>query len=571
VTTIVHSDLTALLLSLAVLLAVARALGEIVRRLGQPAVLGEILAGILVGPTVLGRLAPDLYFALVPASGQAAVALEAVSTLGITLFLLVAGIEVDLSAVWKQGKLALSVGAFGMVVPFGLGFAAASLAPTLLGMEPGADRLVFALFLSTALSISALPVIARTLIDLDLYRTHLGMRVMPAAVLQDVAGWLVFAVVLSMMGGEQGVGIEYAVILTLGFAAAMLTVGRWLIDRTLPWIQAHLSWPGGVIGFALSLTLFGAAFTEWVGIHAIFGAFFVGIAIGDSKHLRSETRFTIESFISFFFAPIFFASIGLRVDFLQAFSPLLVIVVLAIAIAGKFLGCLIGARIGRLGRRESWAIASAMNARGAMEIILGLLALQYGVIGERMFVALVVMALVTSLMGGPMIQLILGRGRALRFGDFLSAQRFLPALTATGRFAAIRELTAAASTGTSLDQDEVAAAVNEREEILSTGIGQGVAIPHARIRGLVQPISAVGLSAAGIDFDAPDGRPAHIVCLLLVPEGEDVDHLKILADVSRTFASERVRALALAAATYTEFRAALNVGATAVASPEHEA
>jgi Kef-type K+ transport system membrane component KefB len=152
--------------------------------------------------------------------------------------------------------------------------------------------------MATALSITALPVIAKTLMDLNLYRSDLGMLVVAAAVFNDLVGWIIFAVILGMLGtgAAHTLSIGQTIWLTLGFALGMLTVGRWLIHRILPWIHAHLSWPGGVLGFALSLALVSAAFTEWIGIHAIFGAFLAGVA-GDQA--SAERTATIEQFVSF--------------------------------------------------------------------------------------------------------------------------------------------------------------------------------------------------------------------------------------------------------------------------------
>ncbi|HPZ97889.1 MAG TPA: cation:proton antiporter [Phycisphaerae bacterium] len=371
------SEITILLLGLGVLLTTARLLGELAQRWGQPAVLGEMLAGILLGPTVLGTLAPSVNHYLFPETGAAALAMDGFSTLAITLFLLVAGIEVDLSTMWRQGRAAAIIGLAGIAVPFVLGYAVAVQLPTFIpeALANGdADVRLFALFFATALSISALPVIARTLMDLALYRSDLGMTVIAAAILNDLAGWIIFAIILSLMGTTAGhaASVPGTIALTLGFSLLMLTVGRWAIHRCLPWIQAHTSWPAGVLAFALCVALFCAAFTEWIGVHAIFGAFLAGVAIGDSPHLREHTRTIIGDFVSFIFAPVFFAGIGLRVNFAEEFHLPLVLLVLAIACVGKVVGCGLGARSAGLARREAWAIGFGMNARGAMEIILGL-------------------------------------------------------------------------------------------------------------------------------------------------------------------------------------------------------
>lgn len=546
-------------LSLGILLATARVLGEIAQALHQPGVVGELLAGILLGPTVFGRLAPEWQELLFPSSGPGAVAFTGLTTLAITLFLLVAGMEVDLSSAWRQGTTAIKVALAGMLIPFLIGFVAAWSVPKLMGADPNADRLIFALFLATALSISALPVIAKTLMDLNLYRSDFGMLVVSAAVLNDLVGWIIFAIVLGMMGTGGGhVGsVQVTIALTLIFAALMLTAGRWLIHRLLPFIQAYTHWPGGVLSFSLALALLGAAFTEWIGIHAIFGAFLVGVAIGDSSHLREQTRATIDNFVSFIFAPLFFGSIGLHVNFIERFDLVLVVTILAIACVGKLLGCVLGARWAGMRPRDRWAVGFAMNARGAMEIILGLLALQAGVIRLRMFVALVVMAVVTSMMGGPFLQLLLGRRKPRHLADYLTAKGFVRRLHANTRRAAIQELVSAACPSAGLSCEIVEAAVMAREETMHTGIGQGVAVPHARLDNLPSPVVAVGLSEAGVDFDAPDGEPAHIIFLILTANRDDGAQLELLAAIGTTFRHRHVLERALRAQNLTEFLAVL--------------
>jgi Kef-type K+ transport system membrane component KefB/mannitol/fructose-specific phosphotransferase system IIA component (Ntr-type) len=552
--TLSTTEITALLLSLAVLLAAARLLGEIAKRLNQPAVLGEILAGVLLGPTLLGALAPGLEVFLFPRQGGAALARDGLMMLAITLFLLVAGMEVNLSSVWRQGRLALSVGVAGIVGPFLLGFGAAWWLPQQLGIAPGTDPLIFALFIATALSISALPVIAKTLMDLDLYRSDLGMMVIAAAVFNDLVGWVIFAVILGLLGSGGGhtLSIGATIWLTLGFALFMLSWGRALLHRALPWIHAHTSWPGGVLGFALALALVCAAFTEWIGVHAIFGSFLAGVALGDSPHLRQRTRTTIAQFVSFIFAPLFFASIGLQVDFIAHFDPQLVLLVLLIACLGKVAGCGLGGRLAGMPQREAWALGFGLNARGAMEIILGMLALQYGVIDERLFVALVVMALVTSLMSGPAMQWLLRLKKPRRFLDFLRPRAFFAQLAAQSRDQAIEELARPLASALGLDPLQVVQAVKERERLMATGLGSGLAVPHARLDGLAGPAVGLGLSRAGIDFDAPDGRPAQLIFLLLTPRNDDGAQLEILADIARTFRARGLREQALNAVSYTE-------------------
>jgi Kef-type K+ transport system membrane component KefB/mannitol/fructose-specific phosphotransferase system IIA component (Ntr-type) len=557
--TLNHHEVTVLFVSIAVLLGTARLLGELCKRVRQPAVLGEIAAGILLGPTVLGAIAPGLAAGLFPAEGAVPISLNAITTVAISLFLLVAGMEVDLTTVWRQGKSALIVGVVGMVLPFILGLGGALIAPRWFGMEPHGNRTVFTLFLATALAITALPVIAKILMDLRLYRSDLGMVIVAAAIFNDLVGWIIFAFLLGMMGQEGGsFGVMHTILLTLGFAAVMLTLGRWVVDRSLPFLQAHLSWPGGIIGLALAAAMLCAAFTEWIGVHAIFGAFLFGVALGDSRHLRQQTRATLDQFISFFFAPLFFATIGLRVNFAANFDLGLIVVILVLSTAGKVLGCGWGALLGGFKKREAWAIGFGMNARGAMEIILGLLALQAGVIGERLFVALVLMAVGTSVTSGTLMQRIMKLKKVVRLSEYLSSNRFRPKLKATERHAAIRELVEVACEGLPVDTERVERRVWARELLMPNGIGNGVAVPHARVMGLAQPITAVGFAPEGIDFNARDGQPAQLICLLLTPFDDYRVQLDLLADVGKTFQDPQAVKKAMEATNYTEFLAMLN-------------
>ncbi len=557
-------DISALLLSLGFLLAFARALGEIAQRWNQPAVLGELLAGILLGPTVFGALSPEWQSFFFPKAGARFVVMDGFNTVAIVLYLLVAGLEVDLSSIWRQGRIAIAVSLSGILIPFALGFGVAWFAPVWLGHEADKDLFIYALFFATALSISALPVIAKTLMDLNLFRTELGMCVIAAAIVNDLIGWIIFAIILGMMDVSMGHGsnIGLTIFLTLLFAAGTLSIGRWTVNRMIPWIQAHASFPGGVMGFSLALAFFGAAFTEWIGIHAVFGSFLIGVAIGDSRHLREHTRTVINQFISFIFAPLFFASIGLKVNFIAHFDFSLTLIVLVIACLGKVLGCGLGAQLAGMEKRQAWAVGFAMNVRGAMEIILGLMALQYGVISERMFVSLVIMALVTSLIGGPAIQRILKRTKPRKLLDFLKAKAFLPSLHAENRWEAIRELAVATGGVIGIDAAKIQAAVIEREESVPTGLENGVAIPHARIEGLAAPVVGMGISPSGVDFDAPDGRPSHLVFMILTPLEDDGAQLELLADVAKTFRNPMLREKSLAVENYIEMLALLNTEQT---------
>ncbi len=561
--TLTSHNIIVMFLSLGVLLFVARVLGELAQRFNQPAVVGELTAGVLLGPTILGRLAPDLNKFLFPLQGLNFITLETIATLAIVLFLLVAGMEVDLSTMWKQGKIGCKVGITSIVIPFFIALAAAFVIPERLGRHLGADPLIFALFLAIAISISALPVIAKTLMDMNLYRSDLGMVVISAAIFNDLIGWIIFAVVLGLIGNSIGNSnhIMLTITLTLTFAGTMLTLGRWLVHKVLPFVQAYTRWPGGELSFALILGLLGASFTEWIGIHAIFGAFIVGIVVGDSSHLREQSRVIIDKFISFIFAPVFFASIGLKINFLTHFDFSLVLAILLISCVCKLAGGAIGARWGGMPSREAWAIGFAMNSRGAMEIILGMIALETGIIHEQLFVALVIMAIVTSLMSGPSMRLILRTETKRRLRNILSPKLFLLGMKAHSRREAIHEMTAmVCSDMEGLDAEAIEKAIWAREEALSTGIGNGVALPHARISGLKDSMVAVGISETGIDFDAPDGKSAKVIFLVLTPTEDPSAQLEIASEIAKLFRDPRMSDRVLHTKKFTDFLALMRAG-----------
>lgn len=559
-----HHELTTLLLALTTLLVAARVFGELARRLGQAEVLGEILAGILLGPTILGRFAPEIQGFIFPQAGTpAAITLAGIGQLAVGLFLFVAGMEVSLSAVRREGGRAAAVSFGGLIVPFAIGLAVALAAPNAVGAIDGGGW-VFALFFAVAMSISALPVIARTLIDLGIYRTGIGAVVIPAAIIEDLVGWIAFAVVLGLAGRQLDANttVIHTILLTMGFCTVMLTVGRWLIDRVLPWVQAYLSWPGGVLGFSFALALGCAAFTEWIGLHAIFGAFVAGVALGDSPHLRPRARTVIEDFVRSFFAPLFFASIGLKVDLIGNFAPATVAIVLAVACLGKFIGCGVGARLSGMDWRHSAAVATALNARGAMEIIVASIALRFNIIGQTTFVALVLMALVTSLAAGPILKRLLRLQPVPSLAAWLPAKAFVRRLVADDREGIVRELLAAAAP-TGINAETVVEGVLARFHSGPVDQTSGLAILHARVDGLAGPVLALGVCEAGLASEDPDRTPARIAVLILTPDEIENEHAGLVSQIASELSDPAVQRQVVAANSYTELIALLRAGTVA--------
>ncbi|WP_394822078.1 cation:proton antiporter [Pendulispora albinea] len=533
-------DAVVFLAALAALLGVARLLGELARLFGMPLVVGEILAGVLLGPTVLGRALPGVHgwLFLQPTPQKM---IGAYTTVGVVLLLVVAGLEVDLGIVRRRGRSAFFTSVLGIVLPLAGGLLLGFMLPAS-DMVHADQRVLFAMFIGVALSISALPVIAKTLLDLGLFKTDLGLLVMAAAMINDLVGWIAFSMLVGPMQGNA-VDVARLVVmaaLSLVFIVGTMTVGRRAIDRLLGQL-ADESHGGRVLSLVILFALVGASITQALGIHAVLGGFVVGVAIGDSPSLRERTRATIHEFVTNVFAPVFFASLGLRVDFLRAFDLRLCVLVFVIATVAKVVGCSVGARAGGLRWRESMAVGFGLNARGAMEIILALLALEAGLLKEQLFVALVVMALGTSLIGGPAMKRLLYRATEEDVVALLRRGGFVPRLASATATGAIEELVRILEPRLGHLATSARTLVLEREQMAPTGLGDEVAVPHAAIEGLEEPMLALGLAPEGVDFDAPDGKPATIVFLLLLAPGRYEEEVRVLASIARSVIDSHAR------------------------------
>lgn len=529
-------QLTTFLISISFMLFFAKLFGELCGKLKQPSIIGEILAGIILGPTVFGMLAPELSAKIFPQTPQITVAMDGITSLAVIMLLLVSGLEVDLSVVVRQSKTALFTSFMGMVFPFLVGFSLAYTFPDYFGINEENKKLVFALFMGTAMSISALPVIARTLMDLNIFRTEIGLVIIASAMFDDLTGWIVFSVILGMLGqGGHGFSFLEKLLFVFLFVGFMLLIARKIINKIFPYIQKTFSYPGGVLNFIFILGFLCAAFTEYIGIHAIFGAFIVGVTVGDTAHLREKTREIVHQFVTNIFAPLFFVSIGLRVNFITNFDPMLVLIVIALAFIGKVVGCGLGAYWGGMDKSNALAIGFGMNSRGAMEIILGLLALQFGLIQERVFVALVIMALFTSVASAPFMNSILKKRKKPTLRDLIDKDTIIFSKS-EDRISVIKELVHIIAEKYRLNEQDIFNEVWKREEKLPSGIENYLAIPHAKAK-VSKPVVGISVCKEGVNFESGDNTPSKFIFLLLSPEGQHETQLQILAEIAERFAN----------------------------------
>ncbi|PAW82242.1 MAG: cation/H(+) antiporter [Pedosphaera sp. Tous-C6FEB] len=396
-------------LQMFVILAVCRLVGLAARRIGQPQVVGEMVAGVLLGPSLIGWLVPEVQGLLFPAESLRVLFVAA--QLGIGLYMFLVGVEFETDLFHLHAKSATAVSVSGLLVPFALG---ALLTPWLMTV-PGlfgekVRTYEAALFLGAAIAITAFPMLARIIYERGLTGTSLGTLSLAAGAIGDAAAWCVLAVVLASFGG----GMEVALRTIAGgllYTALVLTAGRRLFTRLGAAVEKEGKLTPHMLSVCLMLVMLGAWGTDAVGIHAVFGGFLLGVAMPRGL-LTRELRRQLEPFTVVFLLPMFFAYSGLntRLDMVNSVEMFgIALVVLAASCLGKFGACWAAARLAGEDNRMALAVGVLMNARGMMELILLNIGLQRGIIQPPLFAVLVLMALVTTLMATPVFELVYGR------------------------------------------------------------------------------------------------------------------------------------------------------------------
>jgi len=410
-----QTDWTTLSLHLAAMMATALVLGAAARRLGIPAVVGEIAGGLLLGPTVLGRVAPEVFAWLFPPSGPVASARGAVARVGMLFFIVTIGLDISVAELRRSGRRSLLVGSIGTLVPLLLGFVMCYLFPGVIGVTDK-DRFATALFMGSLLSLSANPVIARILMDMGLFRSDIGRTIMSATLVDDLVGWGLFAVILAEFAPRAAADGSGSGLAVLGAAALFLVgialAGRFVLPGLFSWARQRLPYPSGAISLVLALALVGAAGSEHLGLHSFLGAFVMGIALAGTAARFPEPFAVIGEFAYAAFTPVFFVSMAISADFLAGFDPWLVGLITAVAFLGKITGVYTGGRIAGMDHRQALAVGCGLNARGILGIVMAAAAFDAGLIDLRLFVACVLMCVITTMAAGPALGALIGPARS---------------------------------------------------------------------------------------------------------------------------------------------------------------
>lgn len=397
-----------LLLALAVIIVGARVMGRIFEYLYQPAVVGEVIGGIMLGPSLLGRVAPDLFAQLMPGAIRPFLGLHA--QLGIMLYMFIVGLELDTREIRRSGHTTIAISHASIVVPFLFGSGLALVLYPLFATS-GVPFTVFALFLGVSMSITAFPVLARILTDRRMSRTRMGTIALTCAAVDDVTAWCLLALVAGIAQARP-TDAARTVALTAVFIGLMIVAGAPLVRRVLPAFERDSPLSRRRLAIVLVVVLASAMATEAIGIHGIFGAFIAGALVPSSSRLVGELRGRLEDLVAVLFLPVFFAFTGLRTEIglISGWNNWLWCgVIVAVACLGKFGGTIVAARLTGLGWRDSSALGVLMNTRGLVGLIVLDIGLDLGVISPRLFTMLVIMAIVTTVMTTPILHLIVRR------------------------------------------------------------------------------------------------------------------------------------------------------------------
>jgi Kef-type K+ transport system membrane component KefB/nucleotide-binding universal stress UspA family protein len=406
-------QLAVLFAQIVLMLLVGRLLGELMHRLGQPAVMGQLLAGVLLGMSVLGKFAPHLYRELFPNSPEQKRMLDAIAQTGVLMLLLLTGMETDLRLIQRVRRMAFFSSIGGIVLPFTCGFLIGEFLPASMLPDPQ-KKLATSLFLATALSISSVKIVAMVLMEVGFLRRNVGQVILASAILDDTIGWIIISIIgaIASQGAINLGHLGFSVLGTIIFLAFSFTTGKRVVAYIIRWTNDRLTIEMPVITAILILMLLASLLTDYIGVHTVLGAFIVGVLIGQSPFLTRHIEEQLRGLIVAFFAPIFFAVAGLSIDLTVLGNPYfikLALGLIAIASFGKIVGCYAGGRVGGLSGRESFALAIGMNARGSTEVIVATIGLSLGVLTRDIFTLIVVMAITTTMITPPLLRWALAR------------------------------------------------------------------------------------------------------------------------------------------------------------------
>lgn len=525
------------LLQFALLLGACKAVGFLLERIKQPTITGDILVGLFLGPAIFGKYAAHWQQSIFPNDPIQWAMLGTVAWFGNLFLLMDTGLEINFSRVWKQRGGAIKLCLVDLFVPLVLSLIPFYfLLPDSYLVNPS-QRFIFALFIASIMTISALPVAIRGLNDLGILKSDMGFLIVSALTMNDLMGWVIFTIILGIMA--HGV-VEFGFIirliaLTVVFTLFSLTILRRGVDKAITLIHTKI---GKETGYKTTfIVIFGmlmGAVTLKIGIHSLFGFFIAGILVGEAKHISEQDRHTIHRMVYSIFVPIFFAKIGLQLDILANLDWFLVALITILGIAFRYLGAWLGALWAKQKRSNLSSIAISHIAGGEMQIVVAMLAYSGGLIKEVVFVSVVAGSIISTVIFGPWLSFTLRKLRKDLVKFIFGKDDVIFDAKSKTKDELLNSLLSKVAPRIGIPESVLIMEVFTREEQMSTALGQGIAFPHAHLENLDGCKLFVVKPTHGIDWDSPDGERVRLVMLTLSPADNPRAQLKLMQTLSMT-------------------------------------
>ncbi len=529
------------LVQFALVLGLCKFVGYFFEKMKQSSVTGDILVGLVLGPAVLGRLFPEIQATLFPPDAIQRSMLETIAWFGNFFLLMEAGLEINFSRVWQQRGDAVKLSLVDLTLPILISFIPLYFLPSRYLVDPS-HRLLFALFVAAVMTISALPVAIRAMRDLNIMKTDIGFLIISALTINDIAGWVIFTVILGIFThGSADLGfISRLVLLTLTFTVVSLTLGRRIVDRMVTFIHNKSNESTGLkVTFIMLIGALFGALTLRIGIHSLFGFFMAGTVLGEATHINERDRFVVNRLVYAIFVPIFFANIGLHLDFIANFDWKLVLLMVTVGVAARYLAANLGARWSGQDKSNLNVISIAHTPGGEMHIVVGMLAFNGGLINERVLVSIIASALISTIIAGPWLSSAVRKLRRYLFDIVFAENDVHLDFDGTSRENVLEGISEVVAERTGLEAQTILNEIMLREEQMSTAMGRRLAMPHARLEGLDRSYIFVFHTRLGLEWDSPDGNRVRLVILVITPLESPNAQLQVMQALAKTLSDRQ--------------------------------
>nr|MDK2851726.1 hypothetical protein [Candidatus Cloacimonadota bacterium] len=539
---ITEHHLLIFLVQFALVLGLCKLIGYFLFKIKQSSITGDILVGLILGPAILGRIFPELQASLFPDEVIQRSMLETIAWFGNFFLLMEAGLEINFSRIWEQRGNAIKLSLLDLTLPIIISFIPLFFLPNRYLVDPS-QRILFTLFLAAVMTISALPVAIRGMRDLNILKTDVGFLILSVLTINDIAGWVIFTVILGIFShGSMDFGfIGRLIFLTLAFTIISLTVLRRVVDKMVTFIHNRSGESMGLkITFIMLIgALFGAA-TLKIGIHSLFGFFMAGTVLGEAKHIGERDRFVVNRLVYAIFVPIFFANIGLHLDFVANFDWKLVLLMVAVGVFARYFAANLGARWSKQHKSNLNVISIAHTPGGEMHIVVSMLAFNGGLISEQILVSIISSSLISTIIFGPWLSWAVRKLRRNIFEIVFAKDDVHLDIRVQNRDEMLAYMSKQAALRMGLSEDEILQEIKLREDQMSTAMGMRIALPHARLDGIGRSYIFVFQSLQGIEWDSPDGLTVRLIILIITPKDSPNAQLLVMQSLAKVLSDRQL-------------------------------